>query len=147
VFWWCSEVSKSLAANLECFVRHFGQYGLKWMLNTNFVCDLTIEIPRLLYCIRMANAVSSTVKLVNSVTAHSGNSFNVVLWAFGSKCSPIELVPCSDGWRTTWWQTIDMIPGLPVSTILQCKYNCHEDACQELFEAIGRFKHTFTEAH
>jgi len=117
VSWWNSEVSTSLAASLERFVCHFGQYGLNWISNMIFLCKLTIVIPRLPCLFKMAKAVSLTVELVNSVTSDSVNSFNFAMWAFASKCFPIELVPCSDGWRRTWWQTIHMMPGLPVSSI------------------------------
>jgi len=121
VSWWNSEVSKSLSASLERFVCRFGQYGLNWMSNLNFICKLTIVIARLPCLFKMAKAVSSTVVLVNSVTSESVNSFNFPMWAFASKCYPIELVPCSDGWRRTWWQTIHMMPGLSVCSIPQCK--------------------------
>jgi hypothetical protein len=40
-----------------------------------------------------------------------------------------------------------MMPGLPVSSIPQCKYNRHEGACLEFFHAIGHFEPTFIEAH
>jgi len=40
-----------------------------------------------------------------------------------------------------------MMPGLPVSSIPQCKSNRHEAACLEFFQAIGRFEPTFMEAH
>jgi len=121
VCWWISAVSRSLAASLDCFVSHFGQYGLTWMSNMNFLSKLTIVIPLLPCLFRMAKAVSSTITLVNSVTSVSVNSFNFAMWAFPSKCFPIELVPWSDGWRRTWWQTIHAIPGQPVSSIPQCK--------------------------
>jgi len=68
------------------------------------------------------------------------------MWAFASKSVPIELVPCSDGWRRTWWQTIHMMPGLPVFSIPQCKQNCHKGTCLASFQAIGRFELTFIEA-
>ena len=109
--------------------------------------ELTIVIPRLRGLFRMAKAVSSTVELVNSVTSDSVNSFNFAMWAFASKCFTIELVPCSDGWRRTWWHTIHMMPGLPFSSIPQCKQNRHEGTCLELFQAIGCFEPTFIEAH
>jgi len=145
---WCnSEVSKSLSASLERFVCRFGQYGLNWMSNLYFLCTLTIVIPRLPCLFKMAKAVSSTVIVVNSVTSDSVNSFNFAMWAFASKCFPIELDPCSDGWRRTWWQTIHMMPGLPVSSIPQCTGNRHDGACLELFQAIGRFEPSFIEAH
>jgi len=37
------------------------------------------------------------------------------------------------------------MPGLPVSSILQCKYNHHEGACLESFQALGSFETTFIE--
>jgi len=40
-----------------------------------------------------------------------------------------------------------MMPGLSVSSIPQCKSNRREGACQEFFQAIGRFEPTFIEAH
>jgi len=120
VSWWNWEVSKSLGASLERFIWHSGQYWTPWMSNMICVSELTIVIPRLPCLFRMVKAVSSTVELVNSVTTDSINSFNFAMWAFASKCFPIELVPCSDGWRRTWWHTIYMIPGLPFSFIPQC---------------------------
>jgi len=121
VSWWNLEVSKSLAAKLEHFVFHFGQYGWNWISNMIFLCKRTIVIPRLPCLVKMAKSFSSTVELVNSVTSDSVNSFNFAMWAFASKCFPIELVPCYDGWRRTWWQMIDMMSGLPDSSIPQCK--------------------------
>jgi len=137
----------SLAASLQRFVCHFAQYGSTWMSNMIFLSELTIVIPALPCLFRMANDVSSIVKLINYVTCDSVISFNFAMWTFASKCFPIELVPCSDGWRRTWWQTIQMMPGLPVSSIPQCQYNIHEGACLEWFQAIGRFDTTFVEAH
>jgi len=107
----------------------------------------TIEFPRLLCILRMAQAVSLTVELLNSVTSVSDNWFNFAMWVFDSKCFVIELVPCSDGWQRTWWQTIHMISGQPISSILQCKYNCDDDSCQEFFREIGRFGPISIEAH
>jgi hypothetical protein len=144
---WNSEVSKFLSANLACFVCHFNQYGLNWMSNLIFLCKLTILNPRLPCHFKMANAVSWTVELVHSVTSVSVYSFNIVLWAFASECFPIELVPCSDGWRSTWWQTIHLMSGLPVTSILQCKQNRHDGAYLEWFQAIGRLEPSFIEAH
>jgi len=95
----------------------------------------------------MAKAVPSTVELVNSVTSDFVNSFNFAMGAFASKCFPIELVPLSDTWRRTRWQTIHMMPGLPVSSLPQCKLNPHQGACLELFQAIGHFQGSFIEAH
>jgi len=147
VSWWNLEVSKSLSACLERFVCHFSQYGFNWISSIIFLGTLTIVIPQLPCIFRMANAVSSTVELLYSVTSDSVNSFNFVMWAFANKCFPIELVPCSDGWRRTWWHTIHMMPGLPVSSIPHCKQNRHDGACLEFFHAIGRFQPTFIEAH
>jgi len=117
------------------------------MPNIILLCELTIVIPWLPCLCRMAKAVSSTVELVNSVTSDSVNVVNIAMCAFATKCSPIELVPCSDGWQRTWWHTMHMMPGLPVSSIPQCKSNRHQGACLELYLAIGRFKLTFREAH
>ena len=91
VSWWNSEVSKSLCASLERFVCRFGQYGLNWMSNLNFLCKLTIVIPRLPCLFKMAKAVSSTVVLVNSVTSDSVNSFN--LW-----CERVQASVSSLSW-------------------------------------------------
>jgi len=113
----------------------------------NFSCELTIVIPQLPCLFNMASAASSTVELVNSVSSDSVNSFNFAMCAFASKSLPTELVPCSDGWRWTWWQTIHMMPGLPVSSIPQCKQNHHEGACLDFFQAIECFEPTFIEAH
>jgi len=145
--WWNSEVWKSLAAGLQCFVSHFGQYGLSWMTYMNVLYYLTIVIPRLLCVFRIANAASSTIELVISVTSNYVNSFNFVMWAFSLQCFHIELVPYSVGSRRTWWQMILMIWGLPVSSIWQCNSNLHQDACLESFQAIGHFELTFIEAH
>ena len=99
VSWWNSEVSKSSTASLERFVCSLGQHGSTWMTNMNSLCEHTIVIPRLPCLFRMANAVSSTIELVNVVTSHSVSSFNFAMWAFVSNCFPITLVPCSDGWQ------------------------------------------------
>jgi len=144
---WHSKVSQFLAASLECFVCHFGQYRITWMSNMISLCELTIVIPQLPGVFRMGKAVSSTIEVVNSVTSDSVNSFHFVMWAYASKCFVIELVPCSDGWRRTWWQTIHMMPGLPVSSIPQCKWNRHVGTCLEIYQAIGFFETTFIEVH
>jgi len=121
VSWWNSEVSKSCSANFERFVCHFDQYWLNWMSNLIFLYIITIVIPRLSCLFKMAKAVSSTVVLVNPVTSVSVNSFNFAMWAVASQCFPIELVSCSDGWQRNWWQTIHMMPWLPVASIPQRK--------------------------
>jgi len=113
----------------------------------DILCELTVVIPRLLYLFRLANTVSSTVELLNPVTSHSVDSFNIVMWAFAGRCFPNEQVPCCDGWQRTWWQMIHMIPWLPVSSILQCKKNRHEDVCLEFFLAIGHFAPTSIDGH
>jgi hypothetical protein len=73
--------------------------------------------------------------------------FNFAISAFGTKCFCMELDTCSDEWRRTWWQTIGIMPGLLVSSILQCKMKCHGGACLELFRAIGRIEPRLIEAH
>jgi len=117
--------------------------------------DVKYDLPvRTYYCdfstslaLQDCKAVSSTVELANSVTSDSVDLFNFAMWACASKCFPIEPVPSSDGWQRTWWQTILMMPGLPVSSIPQWKPNRHKGACLDLFQAIGRFEPTFIEAH
>jgi len=42
---------------------------------------------------------------------------------------------------------IHMIPGRPVSLVLQCKLNRHEHACLESFHAMERFEPAVIEAH
>jgi len=44
-----------------------------------FFCKLTIVIPQLPCCFRMAIAVSSTIELVNSVTSDSVEQFNFAM--------------------------------------------------------------------
>jgi len=63
------------------------------MSNINFLYKLTIVIPRLPCLCSMATGVSLTVELVNSVSSDSVNSFNFVMFAFASKCYPMELAP------------------------------------------------------
>jgi len=99
VSWWNREISKSLSASLDRFVCHLGDYGMTWMSNMIWICEFPIVIPRLPCLFRMATAVSSTIKLLNSGTSDSVNSFNFAMWAFATKCYPIELVPCSNGWQ------------------------------------------------
>jgi len=117
------------------------------MSNIDFHCKCTIVITQHPCHLRMAKGVSLTVKIVNSVTSNCVHSFNLAMWAFASMCCPIELVPCSDGWQRTWWQTIHMITGLPLSSIPPCKSNHYEDAWLDLFEAIWSFQCTVLEAH
>jgi len=49
------------------------------MSHMNSLCELTIVIPQLPCLLRMANAVSSTVELVNLVTSDSVSSFNFAM--------------------------------------------------------------------
>jgi len=113
--------------------------------NINLFCELTVVIPQLPCLFNMAKAVSSTVVLVNLETADSVNSFFLSMYAFAMKCFTMELVTCSDGWRRSWWQTIHMIPGLPVYSFPQCKLTRQEGACLELLHPMGCFEPTFIE--
>jgi len=87
---WNSEVSTSFAASSERFVCHFGQYGSTRMSSMIFLCEHTIVIPQLPCLFRMANSFSSTVKLVNSVTFDSVNSFNFAMWALPASVSTLS---------------------------------------------------------
>jgi hypothetical protein len=69
----------------------------------------------------MAKAVSTTIEPVNSVTSDYINSSNFAMGAFAREIFPVELVPCSDGWRRTLLQTMYMMPGLPDFCMPQCK--------------------------
>jgi len=40
-----------------------------------------------------------------------------------------------------------MMPGLPDTSIPQCKYNCRKGPCLELFQAIGHFEPTSIDGH
>ena len=71
ISWWNSQVSLSFSPNLEECVCHFNQYGLHRMWNLIYLCILTIAIHQLLYVLNMAEAVSSTVEQVYSVTSDS----------------------------------------------------------------------------
>jgi len=64
-----------------------------YILNLNFLCELTIGILELPFLLSMAKPVSSTVELVNLVTSDTVDLFNLVMCASASKCLPIELVP------------------------------------------------------
>jgi len=67
----------------------------------NFVCELTIGMPLLPFLLSMGKAVSSTIELVNWVTADIVNSFNFMMCAVARKCFPIELLPYCAGRRKT----------------------------------------------
>ena len=105
-------------------------------MDINVHCNLTIVIPWLCWLLSMAKVNSSMVVLAISETSDSVTSFNFEMCTFACQCFPMELVPCSDGWWITSWQKIYIIPGLLVSIILQCKYNCHKGTCLESFQAI-----------
>jgi len=60
------------------------------ILNMNFLCELTIRIPRLPSLLSMAKAVLPTVELVNSVTSDSVN-----LFYFGMSALPASVCPLS----------------------------------------------------
>jgi len=92
-----------------------------WMSNVDFLCELTAVIPLLASLHRMPKAVSSMVERVNPVTSNSLHSVNIAMWAFASKCFPIEQVPCSDGWRGTLWPTIHKKAVMAVCPIPQFK--------------------------
>jgi len=113
----------------------------------NFLCELTVVIAGLPCLICMANAASSMVVPDNSETSDSGNLCQFAMCAFASMCSHIELVSCSDGWQKTSRKTIHMAPGLPVSSIAQCKRKCHKGTGPELLQIIGCFIPTSIEAH
>jgi len=115
------------------------------MSNINVLWELTIVIRQLPCLFSIAEAVSSTVDPVNSVTSDSVNLYNFAICTFTRKCFLIELVPCSDGWRRTWWQMIYMMEGLLLSSIPQCKFKRHEGACLELFQSIEHLEPTFIE--
>jgi len=117
------------------------------MSNVNFICKLSIVIPQLPCLFSMANAVSSTVELINFVTSNSVNLFNSAMCTFARKCFPTELVPWSNGQQRTLQQRIHLIPVLLVWSIAQCKWNSNKEACLDLFELIGHFKSTFNEFH
>jgi len=112
----------------------------------NFLCELTIRIPQLPYLFKMAQAVSTTVELVNSVTANCVILFTFAMCTFPRKYFPMELVLCSHRWQTTGWQTIYIIPRLPVSSIPPCELNRHQGTCLEQFQVIEYFERTFIEA-
>jgi len=113
----------------------------------NYIYLLTILILWHHWLLYMAKAVSLTIERVNGANSKSVNSCNYAMCAFANKDFRIDLVPCSDGWRWTWSQTINRMPGLLVPSMLQCELNCQEGASLELFQAIGRFRRTFIEAH
>jgi len=56
----------------------------------DFLWKFTIVIPRLPSRFSMANAVSSTFEVVNSVTYKSVNSFNLAMCALPASVSPLS---------------------------------------------------------
>jgi len=115
------------------------------MSNMNFLCNLSTVIPRPPCLFSMAKAISLPVKVVNSQTSDSVYSFSFVMCTFGSKRFSIELVPCSDSWLRTWWETIHRMLGMSISSIPQCKKYCHDCPYQELLQAVRCFEPTFME--
>jgi len=113
----------------------------------NLLCKLTIVIAWHRCLFSMAQAVSSTVGLVNTEISNSVNLFNFAMCDFSTKCFYIKLVACSDGWQRTRWQMIHIMPGLLFSSIPQCKQNRHNGAFVKLFQGMEHFKPTFVEAH
>jgi hypothetical protein len=62
------------------------------MLNMKFYCKHTIAICRLPCLFGMAEAVSSTVEVVNSVTSYCIGLCNFGMGAFATKCFTRKLV-------------------------------------------------------
>jgi len=83
-----------------------------WMVNRNFHRECTILIGPVPYLFSVAQAISSTVELVNCKTSDLVNSFNYAMCIYVTSCFPIELVPCSERWWRTWYQKIHIRPGL-----------------------------------
>jgi len=96
-----------------------------WLSIMNFLCELTVLIDLLPVLVSIPKTVSSTFELLDSVTSDFVNLFKFAMCTIASKCFPIELVPLSDGWWRTWWQTIHMMPGQAVSWFLQRKLSRH----------------------
>jgi len=89
--------------------------------NMNCFCNLKIVIPRL-HCLRnVANAVMSALVIVNSDTSDSLRLCNFRMCASASKCFPMELVPCSNRYRKTWWPMIHMKARMLISSFPRCK--------------------------
>lgn len=145
--WWNSKILKSSTASLERLVYHFCQYESNWISNLIFLCTLTNVILQLPCLVWMSKAVLSTFELVFSVSSVFVHSFNFGMRAFASNCFPIEHVTCSAGWQRTCWQRMNMMPGLPVCSIPQCKYTRYNGSCQELFQASCCFGSWYIEAH
>jgi len=117
------------------------------MSNMNFVCKLTIVIPRLFCLFSQTKAVSVTVELFKSVSSDSTNSFHFVMCAWASKWFLIKMVPYSDRWSRTWWQMIHIMQGLQDFGILQCELNCHNGTWLRSIPVVDRFLRTLREAH
>jgi len=106
----------------------------------SIIHKLSIVIDWLLCLCKKAEAISSTVELVNSVTSDFVNSFKSALYTFTSKCSIMELVPGVIGWGRPWWQTIHTMPALLVSSFPQVRYSRFKGACLKSFQVIGCFE-------
>jgi hypothetical protein len=66
--------------------------------NMNFFRDIVFVGPRLPCVVNMTNVVSSPAAVVNSETSDYVCLFNIAMYPFATKCFPMDLVPCSDGW-------------------------------------------------
>jgi hypothetical protein len=84
------ELSKLFAASLQRFLSYINQYGSNWMLNVIFLGKFIIVITQLPCLIRMADAVSSTVELVNSVTSVMINRLTKLVELCASRVAPLS---------------------------------------------------------
>ena len=78
------------------------------------LCKLTIVIPQVSCLFSKAKVVPSNNRLLNSVTSNPVNLFICVMCIMTSKCFASKLVPWSDGWRRTRWQTLHIMPVIGV---------------------------------
>jgi len=117
--WWNSAVTKSVDDSLEHLIRQLIYY----------ISDLYLkyEFPLRTYYCNSSTSLSLQYGqscFINHWTGRCSDIqqfdlCNFAMSAFGSKFFPIQLVPCSEGWQTTWWQMIHMMPGLSVLSIPQ----------------------------
>jgi hypothetical protein len=95
----------------------------------------------------MDRADLSTFKLLIFVTSQCARLFDFMMWAVAKRCCNIRLVPCSDGWRRTWFQTTLIMPMLPVYTILQKKYIYHKGTYLWSLPTLVHIVSIFMDAH
>jgi hypothetical protein len=69
----------SLGASLEYYFCHFGQYGITWRTKMIWLWEVAIVIPQLPCLFSIAKGVSVTLKLVNSMTSESVDSFTFAI--------------------------------------------------------------------